>query len=467
VSLAALPAPRDGARPAPDASGPRPALDCGFESVLAPPGGRRLVLWLLVALIAFAAAALALLKVDVVVAANGRIATGEREIVVQPLETSVVRSIAVNMGEQVKAGEVLATLDPTFTQADQNELTAKLRGLDAAFDRLAAELAGGAYDPRDPNLDELIQRDVFRRRHDEYAAKLAAAGHKIEQYQADLAARQAEAASLRQQIELSGEAVHIYKQLVAKDLASKLKLIDASQHQLDAEARLDDDLGDQQKLAGEIAEAQADRAGFVEEWRRKLAEEIAQTRSERDGAAARLAKARMRAELTVMRAPEDAIVLDVADRPPGSVLREAETLMRLVPSRSPLFFDVEVDTRDVARLHVGDRATIKLEALPWQQYGLAYGDLVSLTPDTLADDNPAETRGGASPAEPGGPARQGAVHYRARIALSTTKFRNLPAGFGLRPGMRVVCDIKIGRRSILQYVLNPLTRIIGESLREP
>jgi hemolysin D len=160
-------------------------------------------------------------------------------------------------------------------------------------------------------------------------------------------------------------------------------------------------------------------------------------------------------------------VLDVADRPPGSVLREAETLMRLVPSRSPLFFDVEVDTRDVARLHVGDRATIKLEALPWQQYGLAHGDLVSLTPDTLADDNPAETRGGASPAEPGGPARQGAVHYRARIALSTTKFRNLPAGFGLRPGMRVVCDIKIGRRSILQYVLNPLTRIIGESLREP
>jgi len=171
---------------------------------------------------------------------------------------------------------------------------------------------------------------------------------------------------------------------------------------------------------------------------------MAQTRADRNAAAARLSKAQLRRELTVMTAPEDAIVLDIAHRPTGSVLREAETLMRLVPTKAPLLFEVQVDTRDVARLHIGDAATIKLEALPWQQFGLAHGRLEALTPDTLSDDNARETGEDGSSPELKGQARQSPIHYRARIALGETKFRNLPDSFALRPGMRV-----------------------GESLREP
>jgi hemolysin D len=124
-------------------------------------------------------------------------------------------------------------------------------------------------------------------------------------------------------------------------------------------------------LAEQIAGAEAERDGFVQEWQRKLSEEMAQNRSDRDATAARLSKAQMRHDLAVMTAPEDATVLELAHRPAGSVLREAETLMRLVPTHASLLFEVQVETRDVARRHVGDRATIKLEALPWQQFGLA------------------------------------------------------------------------------------------------
>ena len=69
-------------------------------------------------------------------APTASIVTSDSEIVVQPLETSVVRSVAVKMGQQVKAGEVLATLDPTFTGADEDELSAKSRNLSAAYDRI-------------------------------------------------------------------------------------------------------------------------------------------------------------------------------------------------------------------------------------------------------------------------------------------------------------------------------------------
>src|SRR5262249_40022255 len=257
---------------------PRALIDYDFHSVLAAPPRRRVVLWLIVLLFAAGAGSLALARVDIVVSANGRLATTESEIVVQPLETSVVRSIAVRMGDRVRAGQVLATLDPTFTEADEAELGAKLRRLQAAHDRIAAELAAAAYDPPNPNPDQLTQRDISRKRHDEYAARVAAFERPAQEDKADLAAHKNEAGGVMEQIRLARQAEGIYQVLVAKDLASKLKLIETMQRRVEVQARLDTNAGEQQKLGGAIAETGAERDAFVDEWRRKLAEDLVQTR---------------------------------------------------------------------------------------------------------------------------------------------------------------------------------------------
>jgi HlyD family secretion protein len=450
-------------RPSAADPAPRALIDYDFHSVLAAPPRRRVVLWLMAGLFAAAALGLALARVDVVVSANGRLVTTDSEIVVQPLETSVVRGIAVRMGDRVRAGQVLATLDPTFTEADEAELGAKLRRLQAAQDRIAAELAAAAYDPPNPNPDELTQRDIFRKRHDEYAARVAAFERRAEEYKADLAAHKTEAEGLAQQIRLARQAEGIYQVLVAKDLASKLKLIETTQSRVEAQARLDTSAGEQQKLSGEIAEAGAEREAFVDEWRRKLAEELVETRSDRDTTAAQLSKARLRRRMAVLRAPRAAVVLAVAARPEGAVVQGAEPLIRLVPADVPLVAEVAIETRDVARIRVGDPATIKFQALPWQQYGLARGELKTLAPDIIDDGGGREAMAVAAATPPS----RSPIHYGARVALTETRFRNLPQGFALRPGMQLVADIKIGRRSILEYVLNPLTRVVDESLREP
>ncbi len=416
------------------APAPRALIDYDFESVLAAPPKRRIVLWLMAGLIAAAAAALAVAKVDIVVSANGRIVTSDSEIVVQPLETSVVRAVAVKMGQKVKAGEVLATLDPTFTGADEAELGAKLRHLDAAYDRIEAELAGAVYDPPNPNPDERTQTDIFRKRRDEYAARIAASDGKIAQSQGGSrraqdrgrGARQADPARLPGGGHLpdpGGQGSRLQAQL-----------IDTSERRVEAQSRLDTNLGEQQKLADEIAAAQADRDAFVGEWKRKLAEEMAQTRGDRDTAAAQLSKAQLRHRLAVLRAPRDATVLEVAARPQGSVVREAEPMIRLVPTDAPLVAEVEIDTRDVARVHLGDPVTIKFEALPWQQYGLAHGVLKTLTPDTVEDDSARETAEDMTAPGLKTQVRQSPIHYRARVALTETKLRNLPPGFRAAAG---------------------------------
>jgi hemolysin D len=449
------------------APAPRAVIDYDFQSVLVAAPKQRLVLWLMAGLIALAAIGLSVAQVDMIVAANGKVVTSDSQIVVQPFETSVVRSMAVKMGQKVKEGDVLATLDPTFTQADASELSARLRHLQAAYNRLETELAGRDYNPAKPTAEEQTQRDIFRKRKQEYEAKVGASDRKAEQYRADLAAHKVEAEGLKQQIKLVSEQETMYKQLVSQNLASKLKLLDTSQRLVEQKSRLDTNLGEQRKLTEQIGGAVDDRDGFIHEWQRKLSEEMAQTRADRDAGAARLSKAELRHDLAVMRAPQAATVLEVAERPPGSVVREAETLIRLVPADAPLLAELQVDTRDVARLHVGDAVTLKFEALPWQQFGLAYGVLRSLTPDVLADENTRETAENMSNPELKNQAKQSTIHYRARVEVTETKFRNLPDGFELRPGMRLVGDTKVGRRSVLEYILNPITRVIDESLREP
>jgi hemolysin D len=453
--------------PPPNAPAPRALIDYDFDTVLAAPPRQRVILWLMAGLIAAVAAGLALAKVDIIIAANGKVVTSDSEIVIQPIDTAVVRSVAVKMGQKVKKGEVLATLDPTFTKADETELQAKFDNLSATFDRLAAEIADQVYDPANPNPDQLTQRDIFHKRHEEYLSRVAAIDRKLDQLQADLSAHKTEANWLAEQIRLNGEAEDIYKTLVAGNLASKLKLLDTNQRVIEAKTHLSTNLGEQQKLSAEINGQGAERQAFIAEWRRKISEEMAKTRSDRDGAAAQLSKAQLRRQLSVMTAPRDATVLEVAPRPAGSVVRPAEPLMRLVPADASLVADLQVDTRDVARLHLGDAVTLKFEALPWQQFGLARGVLKTLTPDTLRDDNPHETAEDMSAPDMKTQARQSPIHYIARIELTETQFRNLPENFTLRPGMRLVGEIKVGRRSILEYVMNPITRVLDESLREP
>src|SRR5205085_6819271 len=113
---------------------PRAGIDYDFQTVFLAPPRQRVTLWLIVGLLATTAIALSIAKVDVIISANGKLATGESQIVVQPLETSIVRSVEVKVGQKVNKGDLLATLDPTFTQADESELATKLQSLQATVD---------------------------------------------------------------------------------------------------------------------------------------------------------------------------------------------------------------------------------------------------------------------------------------------------------------------------------------------
>src|SRR5262249_9786021 len=144
-----------------------------------------------------------IVKVDMIVAAPGRLVADSPTIVVQPLQISIVREVRVKAGDVVHKGDVLAKLDPTFTQADKTVLTAQQAALEARVARLEAEANGAPLQLDGAGPDRQIELTLYRQRQAEYNSRLHAFDEDILRYQAAMAAAQESRDSLIDQLEIA------------------------------------------------------------------------------------------------------------------------------------------------------------------------------------------------------------------------------------------------------------------------
>ena len=180
-------------------------------------------------------------------------------------------------------------------------------------------------------------------------------------------------------------------------------------------------------------------------------EELLTVSRERDTVNDQLQKADRRNKLVVLSSPTDAVVLDIAKLSQGSVVQAAEKLFTLVPLGAELEAEVQIDSKDVGYLRIGDVTHIKLDAYPFQKHGMLDGTLRTVSEDAFRLD--ATVGAGA--------------FYVSRIRLSGAKLKNMPEQSKLLPGMTLTAEILVGKRSVMSYLLWPLTKAMTESIREP
>ncbi|HUZ73015.1 MAG TPA: HlyD family type I secretion periplasmic adaptor subunit [Stellaceae bacterium] len=409
----------------------------------------------IVAVVAWAS----LSRVNEIVIGQGKVVTTASNIVVAPLETAVIRSIDVRVGELVHAGEPLAHLDPSFTNADVTELARRRSSLDAQIARDEAELAGEPYSPAVPlTADEQVQMGIARDRQGQYTAQLEVYDQRVAQFQAEIATRNREIDVLRQRLAVLQQVETMRKQLAANGTGSKIAALAATDSRLDVERSVDQAQSEIAEFQHQLDGAAAERQSFVKKWRQDLAQDLVSAQRDEATVADQLSKATRRGEMVVLRTPMDAVVLQIAPRSVGSVMREAETLFTLVPVKVPVEIEAAIATRDIGQIAVGDEATIKLEAYPYQQYGTLAGRVTVVSRDSFTPDN----QSGAAP-----DAGQTKPFYKVRVALQSMALRHAPPDFHLMPGMTATAEIKVGSRRLVSYLLYPFLRGINESFREP
>lgn len=451
-------------------------LPAALEIVETPPSpiGRAIG----ITLIALFCAALAWAwwgTIDIVASATGRIMPSGRIKVIQPFETGVVRSIRVQDGQAVKAGDVLVELDPTANAADRDRLRSDLLAEQTGIARQRAALGGGE-DPladfappasSDPTLVG-VQRQLLLSQVGEHRAKLAALDRQQAQKEAELATTAATIHKLETIIPVIQARVDMRRILMERDLGSKIAYLETLQLLLEQQKELGVRKSHLQEGEAAVAAIRETRRQAEAEYRRMLSEELAKSEQKASGLAQELIKAEQKTRLQQLTAPVDGIVQQLAIHTVGGVVTPAQALLVVVPSDSRLEIEAMVPNRDIGFVQPGQQTEIKVDTFNFTRYGLLHGEVLSVSQDAImrdrrqdrADDRKLGTQNDSS--EPKGQE----LNYSARISLDTTKMRIDDRMVTLSPGMAVTVEIKTGSRRILSYLLSPLLRYQQEVLRE-
>jgi HlyD family type I secretion membrane fusion protein len=176
-----------------------------------------------------------------------------------------------------------------------------------------------------------------------------------------------------------------------------------------------------------------------------------------------LAKANKTNDLITLQAPEDAVVLDIGNASVGSVIDSnsavTKPLFTLMPIGGPLEAEVDIESKDIGFIKVGDPVRIKLEAYPFMRHGTAEGKI-----STISEGSFTTTNSGSVPAEGG---QQTTPYFKARVSVDPSTLRRMPENFRLIPGMTVTGDVLVGHRTILSYLIEGALRTGSEAMQEP
>lgn len=421
-----------------------------------PPRVAQITIWIVVGGLVSAIAWASLARLDQVVSATGRLVNPVPNVVVQPLETSIIQSVDVRPGQTVRKGDVLATLDPTFVAADETQLRTRLHSLETQVASLQQELQGPAVAaaPPSPTPDQQLQAALQSERRANYQAQQSRLGESVARLRAALATNRQDQQLITSRLRSLQEIEAMQEKGVAQKFGAQLQLLEAQQRTKEVARELELAASRERELKRELAAAEAEKQAFERGWRQKTMEDLLALTRERDALREQLEKASKRQRLVRLTAPVDAVVLEIAKLSPGSIVREAETFFTLVPLDVVLEAEAQIDSADVGYVKPGDAVRLKIDAFPFQRHGVLHAKVRSISQDAYKRD--ASTPGGISSA-----------YYLARVAIAEPRLENMKPDTRLLPGMTLNAEVVVGERSVISYLVWPLTKGLHEAIREP
>ncbi len=412
-------------------------------------------------------------KLDIIVSAEGKLVPQTLLKIVQPAESGVIKEILVHEGEKVRAGQVLAKLDTTMSNADKSSVQQELANQRMQVRRIVAQLSGQAM-PSQPNDDPLLYAQV----HAQYTAQRKAFQDNLEQERSLLMKAEQEAKSAKQVLSKLEETLPSYDKAAAtyKKLqqAGFFSTLAAEDKQREALEKAKDLAAQESAVTALIANIAAQRQNVDKvksNYHSELQKELTDIRSKIVQLELNLDKSIYKKDLMELKAPQDGIIKDVATTTVGAVVQPGSVLITLVPHSEKLFADVTIKNEDVGFVRVGQTAQIKLAAYPFQKYGMVRGKVIWISADAM-EVNPATPniqRSNANTNNMTDNNQTGGNHasYKARIQLDGQSLIDPQKNaLTMTSGMQIVAEINQGKRSVLEYLLSPVQKVLQEAGHE-
>lgn len=418
----------------------------------------RAVLGVALALFFSALLWVALSRLDIVAVAQGKLVPQTYLKIVQPAEAGIVKEILVNEGERVKAGQVLIRMDPTFSGADLTALRSELNQKSLALRRIDAELSHhllvqGSDDP--PQLFHEVSAQYFanRQAHEAAVAQEQATWERSKQ---EVSAAQEAMSKLEQILPHYREQDDAYRKLMKDGFAGRIMASDKARERIEKEQDLRAQGFVTAREKANMALSERKIAQIRSDYQRQLRAERSEVSERVDKLQQELAKQDHRNEMLELKAPQDGMVKDLATHTVGTVAQPGTILMTLVPMSESLRAEVWLSNEDVGFVQPGQAVKIKFTAFQFQKYGMLDGRV-----ELVAADAMDRQEGGAEAGKQPAP-----LAYRMLVSLSRQRLVTDGVPYRLAPGMQVSAEIKLGERTMLEYLLSPVQKAFHEAGRE-
>lgn len=347
---------------------------------------------------------------------QGSIIPSSRQQMIQSLDPGILKTLHVNEGDLVKKGDILITIDDTRSSAILRESEVKVANLEAMLARFRAE----AYS-MPLKFPAGVSKELQVRETAAYRARKQTLDGTVN--------------GLIRSKKILDEQIYRTEQMVKRGVSSKIELLRMQRESAD--------------LALKVTERQNSYISDANNELVRIESELAQAREN----LAMRADPVKRAEI---RSPVRGIVNNIRINTVGGVISADEDIMEIVPIDEALLVQAYIRPQDVAFIHPGQTAVVKITAYDYAIYGGLEGKVTLISPDTLSDERrPSELNLDSNES-----------YYRVLIETSNSNLTDKNGDeLPVIPGMVVSVDIKTGEKTVFQYLTKPLTRM-KQALRE-
>ncbi len=383
-------------------------------------------------------------EVDEITRGDGDVIPYGQNKIIQNLEGGIVESILVEEGQIVKEGEVILKIDnaKSVSTSRTNEMT--YYELEARRLRLYAQANGLSFQAPEVKDEEFgrqikLAENLYNSNKTEFNAKDSSFVNQIEQKQQAHREATARVASLQKSLKFVSEEIAMTEPMVKEGVKSRVDFLKLQREASTIENDIEATKLSLPRLSASIEETKNKREEskqlFINTAKKELNEVVAEI--------SRLQTQQVaysdQVERTMVKSPVEGIVQKLFINTIGGVVKPGADLVEIVPTSQKLYLEIKIKPSDIAFIHPGAEAKVKVSAYDFAIHGGLVGKVINISPDTITDNKEN-------------------TFYVIHVITEKNYLGTPEKPLHIIPGMTVNVDIVTGKKTVMEYILKPILK---------
>ena len=392
--------------------------------------------------------------VDKTVSARGKFTNTAPNIEIQSTGSSIIEELNLERGQFINKGEIVAILDGTVVNANLKITRDKIYAVKNKILRL--ELQKKSILNKSLNKDssgqlDPINEEILNKNFDEFMIKMKTFSSDLLRLETEIVSMSADKELIRDQLDIKIKIEEGKKKLFEKNVGSLMDTLSSTDQRISVKRQLLSTTGSIEKLKSQKTSIVDQRSSYLTGELVGIAQELSSFNDQLLQLNEELIKNELEKSNLFVKSPVDGVVLNLPTVTVGSLINKGDPIVTLVRSGLPLVLEIDVDPKDASDLYNGNPVSVKIDALPFQQFGDLAGTLIYISDDTVEESLQGES----------------GAYYRGRVNVEDSEIMGLPEEFDLTPGMLATADLKVGKRRLITYFTNPILKSLSSAMREP